>query len=169
MEPTEFNLRRQCGGGEALRDSATLLEVLCSGEVIGPDKRTMQSFALINVKVPPQNPTAAVFLPRVFFLLSKKKVYSPNGIGNHRSSSHWSDSRSVITRPALHPLSFCQSHSVTLLILYVTTLTLFWLDALNVHCVVALQIAHDSLPIRAFVSYLWVGIWYALKINCFIL
>lgn len=111
------------------------------------------------------------FFP-VFFICypkKKRKVYSPNGIGNHRSSSHWSDSRSVITRPALHPLSFCQSHSVTLLILYVTTLTLFWLDALNVHCVVALQIAHDSLPIRAFVSYLWVGIWYALKINCFIL
>lgn len=73
MEPTEFNLRRQCGGGEALRDSATLLEVLCSGEVIGPGKRTMQSFALINVKVPPQNPTAAVFLPSVFLSVIQKK------------------------------------------------------------------------------------------------
>lgn len=109
------------------------------------------------------------FSSQCFLSVKKRKVYSSNGIGNHRSSSHWSDSRSVITRPALHPLSFCQSHSVTLLILYVTTLTLFWLDALNVHCVVALQIAQDSLTIRAFVSYLWVGIWYALKINCFIL
>lgn len=88
MEPTEFNLRRQCGGAEALRDSATLLEVLCSGEVIGPDKRTMQSFALINVKVPPQIRLQGFFFPVFFLSVKKRKVYSPNGIGNHRSSSH---------------------------------------------------------------------------------
>lgn len=73
MEPTEFNLRRQCGGGEALRDSATLLEVLCSGEVIGPDKRTMQSFALINVKVPPQIRLQGFFFPVFFFICYPKK------------------------------------------------------------------------------------------------
>lgn len=37
---------------KALRDSATLLKVLCSGEVIGLDKRVMQSLPSLMLKCP---------------------------------------------------------------------------------------------------------------------
>lgn len=115
MEPTEFNLCRQCGGGEALRDSATLLEVLSSGEVIGPDKRTMQSFALINVKATPQIPTAEVRLSAAgFFLfyfiyLYQSFINQKRGKVYHRSSSHWSDFQSVITGLLYTPLAFVKA------------------------------------------------------------
>lgn len=145
--------------GGALRDSATLLEVLCSGEVIGPDKRMMQSFALINVKVTPQIRLQGLVLLRysLFKFVIKKKRDSLFPKWNWKAQVFFSLVWFPICHhsPALSPLSFCQSHSVTLLILYVTTLMLFWLDALNVHCVVALQVAPDSLPFRAVVSYGW--------------
>lgn len=38
--------------GKALRDSATLLKVFCSGEVIGVDKRVMQSLPSLMPKCP---------------------------------------------------------------------------------------------------------------------
>lgn len=114
--------------GKALGDSATLLKVFCSGEVIGLDKRVMQSLPSLMPKCP-SNLWVEFFLQLLFpssdtywlilWILLGNYFSIDSGVINVRyldSQTH--DFSFFMTH------SFCQSHFIKDFTVYVPTLTL---------------------------------------------
>lgn len=107
---------------KALRDGASLLEVLCSEEVIGPDKRVMQSLASLMPKWP-SNLQEGFFYSCSFPILTliwlilwwrkKKKLFF--SIESKVITVQSQNSSFFMTR------SFCQSRLMTVLTVFVPT------------------------------------------------
>lgn len=91
-----------------------------------PWQKDDAEFALINVKVPLKSGCRGVFFPTSGSFSVRK--------------THWfilrmvSDLISVMARPSLYLLSLCQSHLVTVLILYVATVYWHFSDSSPIRC-----------------------------------
>lgn len=154
-------------GGKALGDSATLLKVFCSGEVIGLDKGVMQSLPSLMPKCPSNLGVeffcgCSVCLLTLFWLILG--ILLENYFSIHSNVQYWD----IQTHPFFFMTrSFCQSRFIKDFTVYVlwhcllTFLQMLWMYTV---LIVVLQLAYYFLSIRLFIN--GVGICNMLKLNC---